>query len=410
MNITTYIARRFLITGRRNTLLSVLTALSIGGVTVGTAVLIVVMSVFNGFFVLVRDMMLSYDPDIRIEAASTVTFTASDSLLTAIRSRPDFKTATPFVEGKALLAHRGYQSKVVLVRGIDPVSFYPLLGNPSPVTLGAADLSIVDGVAGLLLGETLMDQLRVSVGERIGLLSAASVTKMLTQPGFSTGTPFDLRGGFQLKPVIDGSLAFTSLPAAQRIFRVPGQWTGIDIKVHRFDDTFSIADSLRRELGSGFRIRTWYDLHKSIYDVMFLEKWVAYAVLLIIVLVAVLNILASLTMIVIQKTRDIGVLRTLGLTQEQIRRIFINQGFVIGLVGSGVGGVLGTLAAWLQQEFGLVRLAGSESFIIDAYPVSIQGLDIAFVVLGTLILCVAASAYPAWRASSIEPADAIRYE
>jgi lipoprotein-releasing system permease protein len=408
-NVVSFIAGRLLLSGKRVSLLTVLTGISVAGVTLGTAVLIVVMSVFNGFFVLIRDMMLSYDPDIRIEAAAG-RMPASDSLLVALRSEPGIRLATPFVEGKAMIAHRGYQSKVVLVRGIDPDSFFPLLQDPSPITLGSAQLEADDGPAGLLLGETLLDQLRLTVTDQVGLISASAVTRMLTQPAYNAGTPFQIRGGFVLKPVIDGSLAFTTIPAGQRIFRAAGQWSGIDIKLDDFDSAAAFAEKMRARLGPEFRVRTWYDLHKSVYDVMFLEKWVSYAVLLVIVLVAALNILASLSMIVIQKTRDIGVLRTMGLTSREIKQIFLRQGAVIGAIGAGIGGGVGTLAAVLQRDFGLVKLAGSESFIIDAYPVVLQWQDIGWVVAGSLLLCMLASWYPAWRASAIEPAKAIRYE
>jgi lipoprotein-releasing system permease protein len=409
-NITGFIASRLLRTGKKVSLLSVLTYISITGVTLGTAVLVVVLSVFNGFFVLIRDMMLSYDPDIRIESASAGRMPVSDSLLIVLRSHPEISLASPYVEGKAMLSHRGYQSKVVLVRGVEPKSFYPLLVQPSPVTLGTADLETKDGKAGLLLGETLMDKLRLTIGDQVGLISANAITRMLTQPGLNVGTTFELRGGFEFKPVIDGSLAFTSLSSAQRIFRANGQWSGIDIKLTNFDRAEVVARQLQAALGEAYRIRTWYELHKSVYDVMFLEKRVSYAVLLLIVFVAALNILSSLTMIVLQKTRDIGVLRTMGLTAGQIKRIFLRQGFTIGLIGSGIGGTVGTLAAWAQRDLGLVKLAGAESFIIDAYPVVLQLQDIAVVTIGSLLLCVGAAWYPAWRASKVEPAEAVRYE
>jgi lipoprotein-releasing system permease protein len=141
---------------------------------------------------------------------------------------------------------------------------------------------------------------------------------------------------------------------------------------------------------------------------MYLEKWGSYFVLMIIVLVAVLNIVGSLTMIVIQKNRDIGVLLTMGHTPAQIKRIFITQGLYIGLIGCVLGGSLGLLLSWLQQQYGLIKL--SSAFLINAYPVSIHALDVGIVLLGSLILCLLASWYPARRAAQVEPADAVRYE
>ena len=141
---------------------------------------------------------------------------------------------------------------------------------------------------------------------------------------------------------------------------------------------------------------------------MYLEKWSSYVILMIIVLVAVLNIIGSLTMIVIQKNRDIGVLLTMGFTPADIKNIFIRQGLYIGLIGCFIGGGMGLLLSWLQKEYGLIKL--SSAFIIDAYPASINIGDVSIILAGSLILCLLASWYPARRASKVEPADAIRYD
>src|SRR5699024_2740751 len=155
-------------------------------------------------------------------------------------------------------------------------------------------------------------------------------------------------------------------------------------------------------------VSTWYDLQKPLYDVMYLEKWGSYLILMIIVLVAVLNIVGSLTMIVIQKQRDIGVLLTMGYKPADIRNIFMKQGFYIGLIGCGMGGTIGLLLSWLQQEYGLIKL--SSAFIIEAYPSNIHLFDVSIILAGSLLLCLAASSYPAKRASTVEPADAVQYE
>jgi lipoprotein-releasing system permease protein len=184
--------------------------------------------------------------------------------------------------------------------------------------------------------------------------------------------------------------------------------TGLDLQLTDTDRAEHVKEELQQMLGPDYRLQSWYDLQKPLYDVMYLEKWGSYLILMIIVLVAALNIVGSLTMIVIQKKKDIGVLISMGMTPKKIKQIFISQGIQIGIIGCGIGGVLGVFTAWLQQEYGLVKL--TSSFIIDAYPVSIQPLDIALVVGGSLILCLAASWYPATRAACVEPADAVRGE
>ena len=174
------------------------------------------------------------------------------------------------------------------------------------------------------------------------------------------------------------------------------------------DLALSLKPELQEKIGPDYNVSSWYDLQKALYDVMYLEKWGAYAILMIIIVVAVLNIVGSLTMIVIQKRRDIGILITMGYSSSAIKKIFRKQGLYIGLIGCVFGGLIGLLLSWLQLKFHIIKL--STAFLIDAYPVQIQALDVTIILLGSLVLCIAASWLPATRASEVQPADAIRYE
>jgi lipoprotein-releasing system permease protein len=159
-----------------------------------------------------------------------------------------------------------------------------------------------------------------------------------------------------------------------------------------------------------FTVQTWYDLKKSLYDVMQLEKWGASAILMLIVLVAAFNIVGSLTMVVIQKRRDVGVLQAMGVSRNNIRAIFLAEGLLIGVLGTGLGLILGLGLAMLQKYFEVVPMAQAESFLIDAYPVSIHWADVALVTAIAMGLCMLASLYPAARAASIEPAQAVQMD
>lgn len=143
---------------------------------------------------------------------------------------------------------------------------------------------------------------------------------------------------------------------------------------------------------------------------MNIEKWSAFFILMLIIMVAVLNIVGSLTMIVIQKSRDIGVLMSFGYSKRTIQSIFLRQGVLIGLIGCTIGGILGLLLTWAQHVYGIVKIAGSDSFIIDAYPVVVNPLDIVLILAGSMTFCIVASWYPARRASALQPSDVLRYE
>jgi lipoprotein-releasing system permease protein len=403
-----FIARRYLFSRKHVSLISTLTFISITGITIGTALLIVVLSVLNGFFDVIKSFLLSYDPDVRIEASGSALFTQNDEITEQIRSLPEVRLLSPYVEGKALLALRDGQTEVVDVKGVERDSFFQLVDIEESITAGVFDLSVQNRTPGIIVHQDLRNQLRLDIEDEVALLSAAGMKNALTQISVPQSFRFNLRGAYFLQQISGGPKVFVDIEAAKRLFRARNQITGIDIKLHNNEDAEEVKEELSVMLGPSYEISTWYDLQKPLYDVMYLEKWGSFLVLILIVIVAVLNIIGSLTMIVIQKQRDIGILISMGYSKSGIKSIFRKQGLYIGLIGCGIGGAVGLALSWLQMKFGLVKL--SSAFIIDAYPVQISPLDVSIILISSLLLCVLASWYPAHRASKVQPADAVRYE
>lgn len=410
MKSTSLIARRYLFSRKRVTLISTLTLISIAGVTVGTALLIVVLSVFNGFFDVIKSMLLSNDPDLRIETVESRTFLKSDGFEETLDGIPEIAVQSPFIQGKALLAHQGNRDQVVMVKGIDPERFARYADLEALLTAGGLDLEVRDRKPGVLLSDPLSRNLRLNIGDDVSLLSAAGMRRALTQFSGPRVSRLEVRGIYSLRQIIDEPVIYIDINAAQRLFDQRNHLSGIDINLHDHDQAEAVKNLLQQKLGDEFNVQSWYDLQRPLYDVMYLEKWGAYFILMIIVLVAVLNIVGSLTMIVIQKQSDIGLLRSIGFRKNDIMGIFLRQGWYIGLIGCTLGGTTGLLLAYLQDTYGMVKLAGAESFIISAYPVQILWPDVAFILGGSLVLCIAASWYPARRAANIQPADAVRNE
>jgi len=408
MDNTSFIARRYLFSRKHISLISTLTYISIAGVTIGTALLIVVLSVFNGFFDVIKSLLLSYDPDIRIESSGSSIFKENQQLIDELNSIPEIKVFSPYVEGKALLSYRSDRSTVVEVKGIDTKQFYELVNIEESVTSGVFEVGVRNRKPGAVIPEQLRAEMMLKPGDEIALLSASGMRKSLTQITVPRSFRFDVRGAYFLQQVADGPQVFIDLKAAQRLFNSRNGISGVDVKLLNNADASYVKSILEDRLDDNYKISTWYDLQKPLYDVMNLEKWGAYVILMIIVVVAVLNIIGSLTMIVIQKRRDIGILISMGYSKSSIKSIFRKQGLFIGLIGCGVGGSLGFLLCWIQQEFGIIKL--SSAFIIDAYPVDVRLLDVSIILIGSLILCLAASWFPSKRASEIQPAEAIRFE
>lgn len=407
MNPIQLVSRRYLFSGKEVSLISTLTWLSITGVTIGTALLIVILSVFNGFYDVIRGILMNADPDIRIESAAGVPFLHDPQLESEILKLEEVRAVTPWLGGKSMLALQDGRNEVVRVVGIEPQSYQQVYPIEEHLRTGSFDLSVRSGLPGVVLSDPVRNRHRIRLEEEVSLLSTSGMRRALTQFSAPRMSRFQMRGSWSMQQIMEDEAVFIGLEAARRLFNERNGITGYDLRLADPEQ----ADAVRAKLeflGPEYRISTWYDLQKPLYDVMALEKWGAYFILMIIVLVAVLNIVGSLTMIVLQKQRDIGILMAMGMTRPDIRKLFRSQGLYIGLIGCGLGGSLGLLLTWLQHRYGLLKL--SSAFIIDAYPVSVRPLDVAIILAGSMALCLAASWYPSRRATGTDPSEALRYE
>jgi lipoprotein-releasing system permease protein len=411
------IARRYLISRKRISLIAIITGISTVGVTLGVAALIVVLSVMNGFYDLVRDLMVSVDPHVRIVSTDERGLADADSLVDLVAEAPHVTQAAAYVEGKALLMDQGESgsNQIVVVRGVDTERMRDG-GLAQQIQFGTFDVGTKNGTPGLVAGMPLARQLGLvpgdasRTGSSVGLLSAPALERTLTQ--VLGGPPirrFEVRGLFEMQAATEEDRVFVALSEAQRLFRMGPRVSGVELRLDDLERARAVKQSLQQQLDSQrFTVQTWYDLQKSLYDVMRLEKWGASAILLLIVVVAAFNIVGSLTMVVIQKRRDVGVLQAMGVSRKNIRRIFLLEGALIGIVGTGLGVVIGLGLALLQQYFKLVPMSQAESFMINAYPVAIRATDVVLIAVVALGLCVLAALYPAMRASAIEPARAVQ--
>ena len=431
MDYRLLIARRYLASRRRVTLISIISGISVAGVALGVAALVVVLSVMNGFYDVVRDLLVSYDPHVRVEAADGRGIDAPGPLVDLARGLPGVVSAAPYVEGKALLttADGGTLNQVVVVRGVDPGSLDAQVERS--IRDGSFDLARRGGAAGVVMGGALAARSgayaadeddaggpqtggAALAGSGVTLLSAQALERAVVQYPF--GLPdqraFTVRGTFELEPTYDETHVFVALDEAQRLFGSTGRVTGVDLRLADLDDAPAVRDALRERLDAEapgrYAVQTWADLQGSLYSVMRLEKWAASAILGLIIVVAAFNIVGALTMIVIEKRRDLGALQAMGVSRRDVRRIFLLEGLLVGVVGTGIGLAVGLAISLAQQVFGVVKLAEAGSFVIDAYPVAIRLLDVGGVALAAVVLCALAAVYPASRAAHIDPARAVQ--
>ncbi|MDR9388109.1 MAG: FtsX-like permease family protein [Balneolaceae bacterium] len=414
---------------------STLSFLSILGIALGTSLLIAILSVFNGFYAEVQSMLLSEDPHVRITAIGKPHVVPESAQVEWLQQQLNVDHISLRIEGKAILmgqeGSRG-EAKLLTVmaesqiyegrssaRSIDGQEGaedegHDSLDTPNTYDLservlyGDSDLSVKDGRPGVLISLNQANQQGWSIDDPIGLLSAPRLQQALTSVRPTRPLIANIRGFTASHPITGEPTATLDMGLARRLLRVPVGGTSLDIRLQDFNDA---GDFLIRMDASGvwpsdqWRLQTWYDQQKSLYDVMQLEKRGATLILFMIVLVALLNIVGSLTMMVIQKRKEIAILRTMGLSKRELRSLFWLHGVWLGLVGAGFGTLLGMGLVWLQGEFGLLRL--STDFLLDAYPVQLQGGDVLTVLLGTTLCCVAATILPSRRAMNQEPIQAL---
>ena len=419
MDYRLLIARRYLLSRKRVSLISIITGISVAGVSLGVAALIVVLSVMNGFYDFVRDLLISLDPHVRIVSADERGVANPDSLEALALTLPQVTNASAYVEGKALLLHTGGAdvNKVVIVRGVEQDGWNEMSEVVERTGFGSFSLGEREGTAGIVLGARLGRRLALVPGGSgeasvVGLLSAEAVETMLTQIfGRPRVRRFEVRGLYELQEVYDANHVFVDIAEAQRLFRMGSRVSGVELRLRNADRAGAVKRALRRDLSSDrYEIMTWYDLQKSLYDVMVMEKWGASLILALIVVVAAFNIVGSLTMIVIEKQRDVGALQAMGVSKKGVRTIFLLEGALVGVVGTAIGLAIGLTLSVLQKAYELVPLADPESFMIDAYPVSIHAGDVAAIAFVAIGLCIAAALYPAYRAAAVEPAQAVQIE
>ncbi len=405
MDYRLFIARRYLHSRQRIPLVTIISGISMAGITLGVAALIVVLSVMNGFYGIVRDLLVSMDPHVRIVSESGAGFAQERANEIAQESLQlsQVLSAEPYVEGKALLItpNRSDVNRIVITRGVANHTMR------EGIVIGEFDTQEQGIVMGFSLGQRLGLSPDKETSQAL-LFSAQGLGQMLTRIFSPPVThQFHVRGLYQLEETYDNTHVFIGIQEAQQLFHLKGAVTGIELRLADLDQAETVKEALDSLYPEGLKIQTWYDLQRSLYDVMRLEKWGASLILILICIVAAFNIVGSLTMVVVEKQRDVGILQAMGATARDIRGLFLMQGGMIGLIGTGAGFIVGFGIVLLQEHFQLVPLLGAESFIIEAYPVSIQSLDLLFTGTVTIGLSLLAALYPAWRAASIQPSRAV---
>jgi lipoprotein-releasing system permease protein len=409
MRYERFIAGRYLRSKRQMRFINIIMLVSVIGITVGVAALIVVLSVFNGFNSVVTGVLVGFDPHLRIEPFRGKTMEIPDSLTRRLTADTRIAAWSPFIESKALIMTANVQ-RVVLVRGVVDSAAGRVSGVTQRVVLGAFRLGETEGVSGIVLGMTLADRLGATIGTHITVVSPVGVDAMLLQFGQPLTRTYRVAGIYDSNNKdYDAHYAFIALESARTLFDSRAMVSGVEMRLHDIDDAGRVKQTLVRSLGPAYTVSSWYDLHRDLYSVMQVERWSAYIILCLIVGVATFNVLGSLTMGVIEKRRDIGILKALGATRRSIMRVFMFEGLLVGTIGTVLGCLIGIAVCYLQVRYHLFPLDPTV-YIIPAIPVDMRWTDFVAVSGASMVLSALASLYPALRAARMVPVDAIRWE
>ena len=409
MSYERFIARRFLGSKRQMRFINIIMYVSVVGITVGVAALLVVLSVFNGFNSVVTSVLVGFDPHVKITPARGKSISLSDTLTGALDHDKRIMAWSPFISSKALLM-TPQVNRVVFVKGVVDSAVGRVSGLQERVVLGELAFRDTDGSAGIVLGLGLADRMSATVGSELTLVSPVGVDAMLLQFGQPLMKKCAVAAIYDsYNKDYDTHYAFISLKTAQTLFDYKDEVSGVELRLGNIDDAEDVKVSLESSLGDRFTVSTWYDLHKDLYSVMKIERWVAYLILCLIVGVATFNVLGSLTMGVVEKKRDIGILKGLGATRQSILRVFMFEGVLVGTIGTFLGLVIGFVVCYLQIKYQLFPLDPTV-YIIPAIPVEIRWTDFLTVSGASMLLSTLASLYPAIRAARLQPVEAIRWE
>ncbi|MBI5887650.1 MAG: lipoprotein-releasing ABC transporter permease subunit [Deltaproteobacteria bacterium] len=423
MSYELFIGLRYLRAKRKQTFISVISLISVLGITVGVTALIIVLSVMTGFEDTMKEKILGVNAHVVV-----VSFGGGvanyDKVTDNVKTVKGVVGASPFTYNQAMISS-GASVTGAVIRGLDTKTAGTVTILPERVKQGSLDgVNVPLGggagakgeLPGIVLGNELSRNISAHVGDTVNVISPlGTMTPAGPVPRLAA---FKVTGIFEIGMYeYDSNIAFISVPNAQKFFRLGDTVTGVEVKIADIYQADQTANAIMEKLGGRYWTRTWMEMNRNLFSALKLEKVAMFIILTLIILVAALNIISTLIMVVMEKNKDIAILKSLGATRAGIMKIFMIEGIVIGVVGTFSGAAIGIAAALnLERVVGLIerifhfKVLPPSIYYIDRLPSKVEPMVVAVIIIISLGISFLATIYPSWQASRLHPAESLRYE
>ncbi len=415
MHYAFFIARRYLQTKKRSALVSRITSIAAGGVFVGVMTLVIVLSVINGFETELRQRIVGFNTNVLVFARNSDAWASIDTLVAQIEARASVEAVAPFVRGEALASYevipgRRTKQRGVVVKGIDLVreaGVSTVIDSISPAitSFDASFFEDEDPTIGVVLGYDLAVDLRIGLGEMITLVTAPSTARDVSDARMQNCRVIGFFNSGMYE--FDSRFVYIDIADAEEFFEFETGLRGIGIKLENIYDAQQFDDRIRGELSlRDYGTNNWVNMNANLFSYMKIEKILMFLMLTLIILVAAFNLVGMLTMVIMEKRREIGILRSMGASGRGVMSVFMLEGTAIGVAGTLGGLAFGYIACLILDRIQL-GLPG-DVYFIKTLPVLVQWQDLVLVCVSSILICLLATVYPSWEASRMVPVEAIR--
>ncbi|MBM6890148.1 FtsX-like permease family protein [Bacteroides caecigallinarum] len=398
MNFPFYIAKRYLFSKKSHNAINVISGISVCGVALATLAMVCTLSVFNGFQDMVATFFTAFDPQVKITSVKGKVFDGSLPVLSEVKNMPEIAVYSESVEDNAMVQYKGRQVMAV-IKGVE--DNFDRLTPIDSILFGRGDLILHDEVVdyaipGLQLLSTLgsgirfLDPLEVYAPKRGGKINMSNpMSSFVSDRLFSSGLTFTVN-----QEKYDASYIITSLQFARNLFQYDKEVSAVNLRLTPEANEKDVISKIKKLLGDDFYVRNRYEQQADTFKIMEIEKLISYIFLTFILLIACFNVIGSLSMLIIDKKNDVQTLRNLGASDSQVVRVFLFEGRMISFIGAVAGVILGLVLCLMQQEYGIISLGNSGSFVVDAYPVSVHAWDIVLIFVTVIVIGFISVWYP----------------